>query len=127
MKIIIPMTPVPKARARTVIRGGKVHSFTPKVTKDAEQFIRAFVRGYPSFASGLPLAMSIDFYLTKPKSVGKKREFPTTRPDIDNYIKLVFDSLDGILFQDDAQIIRLQARKEYGNPSRIEITIEEIK
>jgi Holliday junction resolvase RusA-like endonuclease len=125
IKFTIPMIPVPKARARTVICGGNVHSFTPKATRDAEDFIRAFVSGYPTFAAGVPLAMSIDFYLSRPRSISKKREFPTTRPDIDNYIKLIFDALDGVLFSNDSQIIRLLARKQYGEP-RIELEITEI-
>ncbi len=124
IKVTIPMEPVAKGRPKFTKRG---FAYTPAKTKDAEKFIRAFVSGYPKFATGLPLAMSIDFYLSKPKSVGKKREFPTTRPDIDNYCKLILDSLNGVLFHDDGQIIRLLARKEYGSPSRIEISIEEVK
>ncbi len=124
IKFTIPMSPTAKGRPKFTKRG---FTYTPAKTKAAEKFIRAFVSGYPKFAPGLPLAMSIDFYLSKPKSVGKKREFPTTRPDIDNYVKLMFDSLDGILFHDDAQIINLLASKQYGDPARIEIILEEIK
>ncbi len=124
IKVIIPMEPIAKGRPKFTKRG---FTYTPTKTRDAEKSIRAFVSGCPSFAPGLPLAMSIDFYLPKPKSVGKKREFPTTRPDIDNYVKLVLDSLSGILFHDDGQIVGLLAWKKYGHPSRIEIIIEEIK
>ena len=123
MRIIIPGEPVAKGRPKFTKRG---FTYTPAKTEAAEKYIRAFVSGYPSFAPGLPLAMSIDFYLTKPKSVGKKREFPTTRPDIDNYIKLVFDSLNGVLFDDDSQIISLLASKKYGDPARIELEINEV-
>lgn len=122
IKATIPMEPVAKGRPKFTKRG---FTYTPKATRDAEDFIRAFVSGYPSFAPGLPLAMSIDFYLSKPKSVGKKREFPTTRPDLDNYIKII-DAFNGILWDDDSQVVQLTARKQYGSPARIEVVITEV-
>lgn len=122
MKLIIPIEPVAKGRPRFTKQG---FTYTPAKTRDAEAYLRAFASQYPKFAPGLPLSVSIDFYLTKPKSVGKKREFPIVRPDLDNYIKIV-DAFNGVLWDDDSQIIRMLARKEYGYPARIEIEINPI-
>ena len=119
MRVIIPIEPVAKGRPKFTKKG---FTYTPAKTKAAEQYLRTFVSGYPKFATGLPLVVSIDFYLTKPKSVSKKRVFPITRPDLDNYIKII-DAFNGVLWDDDSQIIRMLARKEYGSPARIELNI----
>ncbi len=123
MIIVIPMEPVAKGRPKFTKRG---FTYTPVKTRTAEKYIRAFVTGYPKFAPGLPLAMSIDFYLTKPKSA-KKRIHHTVKPDRSNLLKTVEDACNGILYHDDAQIIDGRIRKFYGTPARIELEIEEIE
>jgi Holliday junction resolvase RusA-like endonuclease len=71
-----------------------------------------------------PLKLTIDFYLPKPKST--KSRVPISRPDLSNYVKAAEDAMNGILYVDDARIIEIHARKLYGLPSRVEITIEEV-
>ena len=46
------------------------------------------------------------------------------RPDIDNLMKAVFDALNGTLYRDDAIIIRVAARKEYGKHDAILLIAE---
>lgn len=118
--------PIPKARARTVVRGGKVMSYTPKATADAEAQIRQLVAQNGEFyPAGVPLSVRTLFVITKPSSLPKRRTRPITRPDIDNYVKLLCDALNGYLFADDSQICHLEAEKVYGQPPRIEIDITE--
>ena len=127
MNIIINQEPIPKGRARTVRIGGKTMSFTPKKTADAESSIRAQIsQGKEFYAAGIPLSISLAFYVNRPPSVSKKRLYPVTRPDIDNYCKLIFDACNKYLWQDDSQIINLAAMKRYGSPPRIEIDIEPV-
>lgn len=127
MKIVINQEPIPKARARTCVRNGRVMSFTPKATADAEASIRAQISQYKTFyPAGIPLAIKMWFYITKPPSVSKKRTLPVTRPDIDNYCKLVLDACNKYLWADDSQIVSLEAFKRYGQPPCIAIEIEEI-
>jgi Holliday junction resolvase RusA-like endonuclease len=128
MKIIINMEPLPKARARTVRIGGKTMSFTPKKTADAESYIRAQIaESKVFFQSGIPLRIKMAFIISRPPSIAKKRLFPVTRPDIDNYCKLVLDACNRFLWADDSQIVILEAAKAYGQPPRIEIEIEAIE
>ena len=128
MKLTILTEPIPKARARTCVRNGRVMSFTPKATADAEANIRAQLMNQKAFyAKGMPLRVDLKFYITKPPSVSKKRIYPVTRPDIDNYVKLVCDALNQYLFEDDSQIVELHAIKAYGTPPRIEIEVSEVK
>lgn len=54
---------------------------------------------------------------------GKVR--PTTRPDVDNYAKSILDSLNGITWRDDSQIVSLTINKRYGEVDGAIIEIEE--
>jgi len=49
---------------------------------------------------------------------------PTTKPDIDNLVKGIKDSLSKVLGYDDSQITELVARKLYSDNPRAEVTIE---
>ena len=125
MKKTFLVTPIPKARARTVVQHGKVMSFTPKSTRDAEAAIRAELVGCGEFYdAGVPLSVRAVFVLVKPPSVPKKRSYPVTRPDADNYQKLLMDACTGFLWTDDSQVCDLQVSKVYGSPPRIELEVK---
>jgi Holliday junction resolvase RusA-like endonuclease len=121
VSIIIPMTPVPKGRPRMTRTG---IAYTPSKTREAEKFIKTFLTGYPMFPADVPLAMTVDFYMTRPKSA--KRIHHTVKPDCSNLVKTVEDAANGILYHDDAQITRLLIRKGYGDPARVCINIQEV-
>lgn len=70
------------------------------------------------------IEISLDFVLSKPKSV--KRKYPTVKPDIDNFTKCILDALNNIVYKDDAQIIKLQATKSYGLLYGVMIKVKEI-
>lgn len=57
------------------------------------------------------VAVDIEVWRERPKSWPKRRRWPTTKPDIENQVKLVADALSGIVYADDAQICDLQATK----------------
>jgi len=62
-----------------------------------------------------PLALFVMFYLTKPKSRRKKDIYPDVNPDIDNYIKALFDALQGVVFDNDKRICLLTVQKVYAD------------
>ena len=115
------LAPVAKGRARI----GKFGAYTPAKTRKAEGELRYFIsQNSPVFFDG-PIDLSIRFIITRPASISaKKRPHPTTRPDLDNYIKTVLDASNGLLWKDDAQIVRLVAEKVYGTSPSIEITVK---
>lgn len=51
------------------------------------------------------------------------------KPDIDNIIKIVMDALNGYAYQDDTQVVQLDARKEYAadGVSRLVVSVKGIK
>jgi Holliday junction resolvase RusA-like endonuclease len=56
------------------------------------------------------------FYLDRPSSVSTvKRPYPIVPPDIDKLLRGVQDSLTGVVYEDDAQIVRVLAWKVYAD------------
>ena len=51
---------------------------------------------------------------------------PTKKPDMDNVIKAIADSLNNIAYHDDTQIVDCQIRKFYSEQPRIEVSITEV-
>lgn len=92
---------------------------------------RAFEKNIALFASSLrpkeiltqALSVSIDFYFAKPPSV--RRDHVTVRPDLDNLTKAILDSLNGIYWVDDSQIVELECKKLYGHRPAIIICVGE--
>lgn len=56
-----------------------------------------------------PLAVVIELYVTRPKTT--KLDYP--KPDIDNYAKAVLDVLNGLMWEDDSQIISVYVTKQW--------------
>ena len=48
--------------------------------------------------------------------LGPLSEKPPRRPDLDKLCRACLDSLTGIVWRDDAQVVRLEASKGYGAP-----------
>lgn len=125
IEFMVMMRPVPKARPRLARNG---HTYTPKNTVDAEKAISLIAKSVISKPLSGPLSLYIEFFYAVPKSWSKVRReaIPsprTERPDLDNIVKLVLDSLNGIAYLDDAQIVHLSCSKYYGSSDRIHVSI----
>lgn len=63
-----------------------------------------------------PVELEVMFYLDRPSSVSKgKRPYPIVPPDTDKLLRGVGDSLSGVVYDDDSQIIRVLAWKTYAD------------
>jgi len=93
MRAFVEMKPVPKGRPRF-----SKHAYTPQKTRDAEAFIRSKLSGITPIDGDCKVV--IELY-------GKTR----LRGDCDNYAKLITDSLNGIAYKDDRQIVSLNITK----------------
>ena len=115
---VIPIKPQGKARPKIVRRGDRSVAVTPDPTVIAEQAIRSHVAPQWGMAPlAMPLAVRMTAYCLKPPSKPKKVLFPTSKPDWDNIGKLICDSLNGILWADDAVIVDGGVRKRYCTPA----------
>jgi Holliday junction resolvase RusA-like endonuclease len=81
-----------------------------------------------------PLHVSMRFVFSRPKShfrTGKYADqlkdsapnYHTSRGDVDNLAKFVFDALNGIYWRDDAIISSATIRKIYGDRPRTEVNV----
>jgi Holliday junction resolvase RusA-like endonuclease len=48
---------------------------------------------------------------------------PTKRPDADNVLKAIADSLNGLAYHDDAQLVVMHATKNYDAIEGVRVTI----
>lgn len=83
---------------------GKYQEFKTKI---APGIISSCVDMY--FDKGIPLITWQEFLTQKPRT--SKLDYPN--PDIDNYLKALFDVLNGNLWYDDKQIVETHARKDW--------------
>lgn len=127
----LPVTPTAKGRPRVVrLKNGASHTFTPDKTVDAEERIRWHLKAMNArmYEAGVPLGVAIVFYCPRPKSLPKKVQHHTKKPDLDQFVKLTIDAGNGILWHDDSQITTLSAVKDYtdGEP-KIYISVCEVR
>lgn len=116
--ITIPIAPIPKARPRL----GKNGVFTPARTQNAENIIRAYLlrARVKKIDTGIPLFLEVIFSIAHKKH----RDIPKlTRPDLDNYLKLIMDAGNNYLWNDDAQIFEINAKKIYSKNNYIDIRV----
>jgi len=119
--------PVPLARCRYA--DGKVYQ--PKRNRDSMKVIQWKLRQHISTPIDTPVGIYLEFARQWPEkkrntnrqSTSPDSDWQSTRPDIDNYIKLVFDALTSIAVTDDSRICEIFARKEYSDNARTRIVL----
>ena len=129
----VPGKVIGKGRPRLNTYTGVV--YTPTKTKDYETLIEQyFLLKYPKIKmlEGR-IKVSIIAYFSIPKAT-KKEDInemlqnnisPTKKPDIDNIVKIILDSMNKFAFKDDIQITKLEVEKKYDMEDKIYIKIEE--
>ena len=119
--------PVPKSRARVVTKGKRRFAFTPKKVKDWETIVKTEAEKHFDSPSDLPVAISLTFYMPRPKS-RRLDYWVSTTPDIDNLEKAILDGLNGIAYTDDRLVVMKTASKRYvvsGEPG-VDVTVSSL-
>lgn len=125
-----------KGRPRFAKKGKFITTYTPKETKDYEKGIKnAVLRAIKDEDDNLyykKLKMVIKVFYEPIKSISKKKRneligtYYDKKPDIDNIIKSIMDALNKVVYEDDKQIVKIEAEKIYGEQDKIIIEIEEV-
>ena len=133
----IPGKPMGKQRPRFSRQGNFVRAVTPKETVVYENLVKMCYEqtDYEPFSEDAMIEASITAYYQIPKSTSmKKRELmlnghirPTVKPDLDNLCKIILDSLNGIAYHDDKQIVTATISKMYAENPKVEVCMWEIK
>lgn len=123
-----------KGKARPRVFNG--HAMTPKDTVNYENWVKVCYQQQSKMYLEGSIRASITAYYKVPKSYTKKKiqairdglEYPQKKPDIDNVAKIILDSLNGIAYKDDSQVIELSVLKRWTEDiERVEFELEEIK
>ena len=84
-----------------------------------------------------PIHLSCTFYFPRPKShyrtgknAGRLKDtaphYHANKPDLDKLIRAIGDSLSGVVFRDDSEVVAMRPIKYWGEPARVEITVERL-
>ena len=136
VKFTILGEPKGKGRPRFNTRTG--HAITPKDTVNYETLVHMEYLAQCQdfrFPDDIMLDMRIKAYYSNPKSASKKKKAamlagkirPTKKPDMDNVVKIIADSLNQIAYRDDTQIVDCQCRKFYSENPRVEVIIKSVE
>jgi len=130
-QLIVYGEPKAKGRPRFARRGKFVHTYTDAQTVSKEGEIKMAFKstGLPKIDPHDEIILHVRVFRPIPKSMSKKKRLlisydgirPTTKPDADNYLKLVCDALNGLAWHDDAQIVDERCEKLYSDQPRLEI------
>lgn len=139
MKLIIPGIPQAKQSARFRIQKSKagkkdfVMSYQKKSVVDNASNIGKVVlgqlpTGFVPYDCAIVAKVTFVFpplsswnKVTKLLFESGKVIYKTSKPDVDNCLKALFDGLNGIVFVDDSRISKVLSEKIYGKEPRIEL------
>lgn len=134
LKFTVPGAPIGKGRPRVTTRGGKFATmYTPEKTVNYEGLVahsaKVAMAGMPLMDG--PASVRLDIVCQVPASWSQKKRaqalagqvYPTTKPDIDNVEKAIFDGLNGVVWRDDVQVVDVAKRKRYGDTPGVSVTI----
>ena len=131
----VPGQPRGTGRPRFARRGNFVTTYTDAATVSYEDQIRFYA--LKAMGGYKPLTMALEAFihvrLPVPQYYSKKRteaclsglERPCKKPDLDNIIKSMMDGMNGIVYEDDAQVVDLHSTKRYAINAGVDILIKE--
>jgi Holliday junction resolvase RusA-like endonuclease len=121
---------VAKGRPRMTRRG---FVYTPAATRKYEAHARlaAQVAMGDQAPLQVPARVELSVELPVPTSWSNKRRqaalagtiAPTSRPDVDNYIKTALDAINTIVVADDALVVEISARKRFSEQPKLTVTV----
>ena len=133
MKLVFEIEPVEQARPRATRMGRGIRLYDPKkVSVYKKQLAMMCQFQYKQAPLTGPLKVELNFFRHVQSSLSKKERAlrlsgshrPVVKPDTDNYSKSTLDGLNGLLWEDDNQMVDLVAHKYYSDKPRVEIEVK---
>ena len=115
------INPVPASRPRV----SRWSTYYPKKYTKFKKDMEALTSEMETTPSEKLVSVELEFGIMIQKSWSKKKReelnntYCSNNSDIDNYIKAILDSLNGIVYIDDKQVVELFAKKIYSEEGYI--------
>lgn len=124
--LIIYGKPMGKGRPRFgKAKNGNMVAYTPFKTRKYEQEIKSLFQ-IAMFGKEMlegPVKVTITAFFSSKKKTG----WHTSRPDLDNIIKAILDSMNEIILKDDSAVAHIVASKKYDEgDDRVEVQIDNV-
>ena len=128
-KFFVSGKPMGKGRPRFTKDG---HAYTPKTTRDYEEYVRAcFMTSRRTNFGDLPVMVKIRAAFPIPQSFSQKKTAealddqirPTKKPDADNIVKAMCDALNKLAYNDDSNVVKLLTDKIYSEDPGVKVWI----
>ena len=116
--LVMPFAPIAWPRNR--VNRAKAHYHPPAYRKWRAAAAIWLSANWPHAPVSSPVLVELVLVAVRPK----RGKLPAPRGDIDNYVKSVFDAFNGVVWEDDAQVVELRARKEYGPEAMISAFVQ---
>lgn len=137
IRFTVPGAPVGKGRPKVASRGGRfAQLYTPEKTANYEGLVahagQVAMNGRDLIAGAV--SVQLDIRLPVPASWSKRKQnaaldgqlLPTKKPDIDNVEKAIFDGLNGVVWNDDVQVVDVTKRKRYSAVPGVGVVVREV-
>lgn len=130
ISFFIPGPPVGKGRPRAT-RSGRM--YTPAKTVKYESLVA--LAAHEAMLGAIPLSgpvrVTINIFCEVAQSWSQKKKNaaldgtlkPTGKPDFDNIAKAVADAMNGVIYQDDKQIVWALITKQYSATPGVEVHV----
>ena len=125
-----------KAQAKQRPRMGRSGIvYTPKETLVYENYVKMCYSDYANQFGWLPyenqVRAEIEVLVAVPKSDSKTKKKakiegmirPAVKPDCDNLAKSILDSLNGLAYHDDKQVVELSVKKYYAENAEVRVRL----
>lgn len=135
LQFVVYGKPEPQGSSKAFVRGGRavITSDNPKMKgwrKEVGSTARASANDYGMYGvvygKHVPVEMELRFRFMRPKSAVKSRMYPVVTPDLDKLQRAVLDALTGILYLDDAQVVKITASKVYDGIDGVVVLVREM-
>tara|TARA_R100000654_G_scaffold48194_1_gene74381 strand:+ start:1408 stop:1797 length:390 start_codon:yes stop_codon:yes gene_type:complete len=103
-----PISPIAASRPRLSRRGAYFTGPYKKFRQECAEIVYEVLGADFELLEG-PLSVDIELFVTQPK----RTKLDSPKADIDNFVKSILDVLNGKLWVDDSQIIKLHATKQW--------------
>ena len=135
IEFFIPQEPRGKGSVRASVVGGHARAYQDAKSRSYEAVAAFFAREAMSGRPPLENDVCVDLvaHMGIPTSWSARKRSaalagavrPVRRPDLSNVAKSVEDSMNGIVFRDDALIVRLVVAKVFSETPGVAVTVRE--